>query len=189
MKYSFCRAIGLSGFFNAAKAAKMDSLPINADQSPPSVPDLANAKNPARTVLVRALSVVRIGPFINVAQVGNPVVRSNPVDVVNHKARPLTVHVQPSKSVCSVQSAIDLNTYVPVCSGTRHCASPSTTSSVLPPSKDAGCFVVVKKLAQTLRGKIGLSHDALQLLIGQRPAGVSSTAAGLAIFAQQKCVT
>jgi hypothetical protein len=35
-------------------------------------------------------------------------------------------------------------------------------------------LVVMKKLAQRLRGKIGLSHDALQLLIGQRPARVSA---------------
>lgn len=188
MKYRLCGAIGFCGFFNAVKAAKMDSLSIKANQGPPSIPDLANTKNPARTVLVRALSVVRICAFINVAKVRNPIVRSDAVDVVNHKARPLAVHVQPSKSVRSLQSAINLNTNVSVCSGAGHCASPSATSSVRPPSKDAGRLVVVKKFAQTLRGKIGLSHEAVLSLIGQRPAGVSSTAAGLAIFAQQTCV-
>lgn len=188
MKNGLCCAIGFSGFFNTVKAAKMDSLSIKSNQGSPSVPTFANTKNSARTVLVRALSVVRIGAFINVAKVGDPIVRSDPVDVVDHKARPFPVHVEPRKSVPSVQPTINLNADIPVCIGAGHCASPSATSSVRPPSKEAGRLVVVKKFAQTLRGKIGLSHEAVLSLIGQRPAGVSSTAAGLAIFAQQTCV-
>jgi hypothetical protein len=45
----------------------------------------------------------------------------------------------------------------------------------------SGVGVVVKKLAQALRGKIGSSHDALLMLIGQRPASADN-ASGLRYF-------
>jgi hypothetical protein len=50
-----------------------------------------------------------------------------------------------------------------------------------PPRKHSRFRVVVKQFAQALRGKIGLSHDAPQMLIGQRPGSVDALA-GLCYF-------
>jgi hypothetical protein len=43
-------------------------------------------------------------------------------------------------------------------------------------SKKACLGIVLEKFAQKLRGKIGLSHETLQSLIGQRLASISSAA-------------
>ena len=65
---------------------------------------------------------------------------------------------------------------------------PGPTAGIHQPGEHTGVQVVMEKLAQTLRGKIRGSHKALQLLIGQRPAGVSSTC-GLRYFtgARRSC--
>ncbi len=44
------------------------------------------------------------------------------------------------------------------------------------PGENASFWVIVQKFAQALRGKIGLSHDAVLSLIGQRPAGAINAA-------------
>jgi hypothetical protein len=44
----------------------------------------------------------------------------------------------------------------------------------LSPRKNPGFRVVVKKFAQAFCGKIGLSHDAVLSLCGQRPGGAST---------------
>jgi hypothetical protein len=80
--------------------------------------------------------------------------------------------------VCQVHLAV--NTDVDVAGAVRlpsRIAWPDSTIRTIAldtPSEHARYRVVVKKFAQTLRGKIGLSHEALQLLIGQRPAAIRS---------------
>ena len=49
------------------------------------------------------------------------------------------------------------------------------------PRKQPGAWVIVENLAQTFWGKIGFSHDALLMLIGQKLAGVGSPS-GLCYF-------
>jgi len=53
-------------------------------------------------------------------------------------------------------------------------ANSHPTTGTYAPREYASFRIVVKKFAQTLRCKIGFSHDALQMLIGQRPGAIRS---------------
>lgn len=86
--------------------------------------------------------------------------------------RPFTMDVKPRKPMLVMVHTVDSDPSVPTVD------SPSTTAArgcapfCHQPGEDASLWVVVKKFAQALRGKIGLSHEALQLRIGQMPACV-----------------
>jgi hypothetical protein len=54
------------------------------------------------------------------------------------------------------------------------CGRKASIAKLLAPSKHTGFWCVIKNFAQTLRGKIGLSHDAVLSQIGQKLTCVSA---------------
>lgn len=100
------------------------------------------------------------------------------IAVINLSLRVFTRHVEVRESMSRPFDLVNLDQPVAV-----RREVPGDVSSRGPGSADAhapvensGLRVIGKNFAQALRGKIGGSHEALLLLIGQRPAGVSSTA-------------
>lgn len=106
-------------------------------------------------------------------KVTDSVVGPVPIDVVN-KFRPLSMAVEPSQTVGKEFLAVDTDLDVAISMRTAGRVAWgrlafSAAGSDYSPCKQSRVRTVVKKFAQALCGKIGLSHDALQKLIGQRP--------------------
>jgi len=100
------------------------------------------------------------------------------IDVINRILGPFSSHMKPRKTVRVIAIAIysDLDISIPMMTS-GYCSNRSPiTERAAPntPRKDTRLRVIVEKFAQTLRGKIGLSHETLQSLIGQRPAAIHS---------------
>ena len=133
-----------------------------------------------RIVYLRLALVLHVDRVRHTPEILNSVVRRVAINVVD-MFRPLAVNVQPSKSMRAVWGFAYLNLLVLFrCAATGWFPGPHA-APCNDPSKRASVWVVVKKFAQTLRGKIGLSHDAPSKRIGQRPVSVSSTC-GLRYF-------
>jgi hypothetical protein len=122
-----------------------------------------------------------------VAQIGPSIVRPDAVDVIYFMFRPFARHVQPRQAMgVKTPGAIYTNENVPkvfanVPEFSAHGAIVKSGCCVWVSPKFPGFWVVAQTLAQTLCGKIGLSHDALLMLIGQRPASADN-ASGLRYF-------
>jgi hypothetical protein len=120
--------------------------------------------------------VLKVHGARHVSEVFKPIVRPVSISVIHLLLRPLTCHIEPRKTVGEVRATINVESHITdVVSRTDGGAGrvPVVSDS---PRKQARLRVVVKKFAQTLRGKILNSHEAVLSLIGQRPARVASTA-------------
>lgn len=136
----------------------------------PSLVVPLDAHQSGTIVNTRPTDVLNVSSLSAISQIGKSVVGSITVDVVKHATRPRFECVQPGQSVSLVREVVEADYSVATSiEGASHIAAIST-SSPSGPSEDSRLRVVVKKLAQTLRGNIRLSHDALQMLIGQKPA-------------------
>jgi len=137
-----------------------------------------NAKKSACVVGSWTSLVLRINCWISKTQIVESVIRSIAIDVVKHVGRPLTSHVQPCKAMRKESRSVNADRNV---AASFNASNRSCTMSPMPTNgnathKRSDHRVVIKKFAQSLRGKIRFSHDALLSLIGQRPASVFSTA-------------
>ena len=145
----------------------------------------ADAKQSKTTVFSGADSnVLAVYGVCQVPQIHPPVIRSVAVNVIDLVLRPFASHVKPSQTVGAVNRIPRANKDVARCSQTSgHVAGiyAALFAGIWEPSKYPGFRVVMQDVAHLLRGKIGLSHDALLMLIGQRPARVDS-ACGLRYF-------
>jgi hypothetical protein len=120
----------------------------------------------------------------DVAQVRNTVVARVPVLVVDD-VRPISVDIEPCDTVGQSAAPCYENLHVAsalVQTAADRASRDRAVAGHGPATKDPGFRVVIDKLTQLVGGKIRLSHDALQLLIGQRPASVSALR-GLRYFA------
>lgn len=145
--------------------------------------DLLHAQNASLVVFVGAPPVLMVDSSSGYAKVRNSVIPTLAVYVVDWRIWERSMHIEPRKPMSQVHAPVDHELRVPGC-GMNPAGSLSSSNDTTPAHKirqEASFVVVVKKFAQTLRGKIGISHDALQLLIGQRPARVDS-ASGLRYF-------
>ena len=143
-----------------------------------SVPVFCDSKESADVPWLGGSLVLHVHGRRNITQICNPIVRLVSVDVVNISSGPHAEHVQPCETMRPVELVLDTD---PDVSGIA-LASCFTPRSAVPASLGHGSReypsfgIVVKKIAQRLRSeRIGVSHDALQLLIGQRPRRVGST--------------
>jgi len=111
--------------------------------------------------------ILLIHPSRNVAQVANSIVRPDAVDVVNLVFWDASGRVKPCQTVglppVSVNPNNDVSVMVNPPSGVANVYSFVRFNA---PCKHACFWIVVKNFAQTLCGKIGLSHDAPRMLIG-----------------------
>jgi hypothetical protein len=125
---------------------------------------------------LRSSLILEILASAYISQIAKRVVGSIAINMVDIKCRPLAGHIQPRKAVRPVAFPIDKNKQVAFA-----VVAPNNGFRALNAQKLASFGIVVKKFAQTLRGKIGLSHEAPVKRIGQRPVSVSSTC-GLRYF-------
>lgn len=174
------------GKFGRGKYAEVMFCPCGINLCLPFRSSTADAKKTRK--IARGCGSVVLGVFDtrNKAQVLYSVVAPSSVYVVYLLPRQTPLSMYPSKAMGQVQSAKNLNLNISVgvgCSGSISDADALVRST---PSKDASFRVVVKQLAQTLCGKIGLSHDVPPVRIGQRPARVDSTG-GLRHFITHAC--
>ena len=157
---------------------------VNAASVDPRHPSgwaLGDAHQSVLAVGVRATLVLLVDVLRNIPQVIERVVAGVAVYMVKLAPWPIAVNVQPRKAVRSVVLAgdADLGVSAAVAAPGKWLALRLAVRVV--PSECTRLRVVVKKFAQTLRGKIDGSHDAVLSLIGQRPARVDSTG-GLRYF-------
>ena len=178
---SLCGQVGRVRSFLRGEGPKVVVNTFNVNSRYPAGLALGDAHQSMLAVEMRAALVLLIDCLRNIAQVSYRVVSGVAVLMVDLSIRPNATHVQPREAMRPVvmTSNADLDvTSAVAASGARLVAS---LASWVAPAKYAGFWVVMKKFAQTLRGKIGLSHDAVLSLIGQRPARVDSTG-GLRYF-------
>ena len=110
-----------------------------------------------------------------------PLVVGVAVLVINFAARPSSMEEQPCEAMRKVQLPIYGDETVAIAVDASSGPVLRRSLAFTKPSEFAGPWAVIKKIAQALRGKIGLSHDAVLSLIGQRPGSVSALS-GLRYF-------
>lgn len=149
-------------------------LQTSASANPSRNPKKSSSAFPAL-----AASVLRVCCPVYVSQICKAVIGTIAVDVVNLCFRPLACHVKKRETVSieAIFAKADGHVTKSFVHATNEPAlrrSVKTGGALWKRPERADFWIVVNKLAQTLRGKIGLSHEALQLLIGQRPAAIRS---------------
>jgi hypothetical protein len=167
----------------AAETSKMKSSAIYSNDCFPAVSRLSNALHLRLAAFVDSPLVLSVCGLLNIAEIGKAIVGAISVYVVNNLCWPMSKDIEPCKPVRPVAGAINLDNDVWSWQRASWVSSLGSAGPINQPSELACLRIVVDDIAQTLCSKIGLSHDAPQMLIGQRPAGVDSTFAGLAIFA------
>ena len=153
---------------------------VDADSRPITRPVPANPKKSKFVIDLRFALILHVDRVRHISEILNSVVSRVAIKVVN-VFRPFSIDIQPSETVRAVWNLAYLNLLV-LFRCAAACRLPGSYAALRnDPSKRAGFWAVVEKFAQTLRGKIGVSHDAPSKRIGQRPACVSSTC-GLRYF-------
>jgi hypothetical protein len=180
MKPALRLNVGGVGFFGRIEHAKVDALPVNAYIGKPLVADVVPVSaNKVCRALIRARPsfVLRVLSFRDIPQIAKPVVGAVVVNVVNIPRWVFAVHKQPHKAVGRVALTVNSDEHIPVgIDAASNAAARCAFAAIHKPCELAGIRVIAEKFAQALRGKIGLSHEALQLLIGQRLGSVDALA-------------
>lgn len=176
MNLVFGNVIGRLCQFFGVEITKVDYLLAGRNLSVPSaVRPKTNPKNFGFAIRVRSVLVLHILLSSRLSEVVDSIVRTHSVFMVYKRLRERSIDISPSQYVRKILAAVYANSYVSViCFVPRNAAS-LHSPLVAGPSKHAGFLVVVKQFSQACCGKIGLSHDAVLSLIGQRPIRVSST--------------
>lgn len=130
----------------------------------------------SRGVMSR-ISVFLILLCRNLSEIGPSIIRSVSINVIDDR-RPSACHVKPRQAMDKVLTAIYANLKVACssvgASGRALGRLPEEGTPVYQPSKKSGIGIVVKHFAESFRGKLIVSHDALQMLIGQGPGTIRS---------------
>lgn len=185
MKPTFRLNVGGVGFFGRIEHAKVDALPVDSYIGKPLVADVVPVgSNKVCCAFVRARPsfVLRVLRFRNIPQIAKPVICAIVVDMVNIANRVCAAHKQPHKAVRFVTPAVNRDVYV-----TARVDAPSNAAALCEfaaihkPCELASIRVIAEKLAQALRGKIGLSHWTVLSSGGQRLGSVEALA-GLRYF-------
>jgi hypothetical protein len=181
MMFPLSLKVCLVGFFSSFKRAKVQAL--SAGQADPRLKLAAysgNTKQAGRVVGSRSNPILSVFLVGNNAQVGNPVVVADGVDVVNKPVRPTAVNVKPRKTMRSVFLPKNSNADIAVghlCP--RNLAFFGGSSLIDKPNENARIRVVMQKVFKLGLGDSisGFSHviAPFQRWIGQRIEGVTST--------------
>lgn len=175
MKLSLGLYVGATSFFTIGKKAEMDGLPIVSDRCDPFgrvfVPTYA--KQIGGTSFADMLDILPILRLRGLAQICKRIVAFYAVNVVNVFSRPMPVNVEPSKPVGWIKFPINSDKGVSVGRTSCNIASPPSTGGDSAREHPA-LRVVMQQLAESVCGKINLSHDVALLRCGQRPASVSA---------------
>ena len=142
-----------------------------------------DSKHSSATIRAGLALVLHLFASRYFAEIVDRIVRAIPIDVINLAGRPPAENVEPCQTMRFSLSASDFNTDVSEVIGvTSHfVGARAVGASAFKPSKHASFRIVMKAFAQIFRSKIGLSHKALQKLIGEKPER-DSTRFGLRYF-------
>jgi len=180
---SICRvqiSLGIQILFvsllRGIKQSEMDAFFIYRNACAPSLPKFPDTKQSAVFVVGPCEPLIlQVQALSNIAKVANTVVGAIAAYVVNVVGGPISAYMKPRKSMSKVLGTINANLDVSPAIG---CAGSlsflRSASNGAAPEKHTSAGVVVQQFAQARSGKIGLSHEALLLLIGQRPLGVDA---------------
>jgi hypothetical protein len=150
-----------------------EGMPFTIDHDVCAKPSSSHghAEKTASVVTLCGSPVLSINCLGNVSEICKCVVPHISVDVVNCVFWPIAGYVEPRKTMCEIAPPMKFdNASVFVCAASD--ATNGDSGALDKPSEYAGLMVVFEQFAQLLRGKIGLSHEAVLSLIGQRPAAI-----------------
>ena len=185
MKFALRSNIRGMGLIWAFKKPEVMFRPVNANSGLPfacaRMP--IGAKNTRLSARVGRFPVLHVFRFGCLSQICKRIVGSIRIDVVDLKRRPFSGHVEPRKPVSWINVSVDHYHSVAIAWASSRVSCFDAADAVLAPRKHASLRIVVEKFAQTLRGKIGLSHAVVPLKqwFGQRPASADN-ASGLRYF-------
>ena len=188
MVLSLCLKVGVMGKLRRLKTPDSRLLPIYPYLSNPELSFLTHSQKSRFAVATSSAHILLILCARHITKVGYSVVARVAINVVSVPAWPDFINVKPRKPVGAVKLHFNSNKNVPVvpdAAGNRPRLPPRFLSCYAA-CKHASLWVVVKQFAQARCGKIGLSHDTVPSLIGQRPACVDSTG-GPRHFTTQAC--
>lgn len=176
MKLPLCLKVCGASKFWRLKSAKVHANFIDLNAGPPVVSISGNTERAVTIVGSTLPDVLYVLALRNITQVCNSVVAWVSVNVVNAKFRPFAIDIKPRNAMLFDFLAANPNVSVSVfanVSGNVANIDPVGRSDLA--REYAGQWIVMKKFAQAFCGKIGVSHDAVLSLIGQRPVSVDST--------------
>ena len=182
MKHSLCNDIGSVGLFCCAEVPKIVYDAVHLNDGPPFTMVPISTKKSGTGSFLRFALILNVFRLRDITKVANPVVCFSSVDVVNMVGGKGPVNIEPSKAMQRVSFIFNLRSVIPVTvNASNRMIDWKAIAGFYKPCKHASILVVVKKFAQACCGKIGLSHDAVLSLIGQRPGSVSALS-GLRYF-------
>lgn len=168
---------GVCGFWSVVRP-KVQAIAIKSKPSHVSFANSIHSQQPSLTVLVCRPLVLSIDATRSVAQVFKSVIASISVNVVNMAARPFASRPQPNKAMRFVSCAADFDKQIAIVKIARwhtltiwaHLVGGYAHPLV-------GRWVVMQEFAQTLYGKIVISHAVVPFKqwFGQKPCCVDST--------------
>ena len=180
---SLSRYVGGMSEFGRLKEAKVPFALVGANSGFP----FFCSRNPISPkyfrggFLVWFTSVLHVFRFSSFTKIPYGIVASTLVYVVDLIGGPSSIHIQPRKAMRRVKMAVNSDYDIAVTVATGNRARLADTGPLMTPRKHPTLRVVMQQLTESLCGKIGLSHDVLLKLIGQRPVRVQ-TACGLRYF-------
>ena len=174
MHPALCIKVGLMSILRAIELPEMNGSPINRDCGAETMTTSANPKESRSAVFIGTLPILNVYHGGDISKIRPAVIRRIAINVVDVMLRPLASHVEPCKPVPVGIIGIGSDVNVAVFGNASGLRASEISTHIHSPGEKSRIRVVMQKLAQTLRSKIGLSHDALQKLIGQRPASVES---------------
>ena len=176
MQFSFCFDVCGMRNLRRVKITKVAFYARHLNLSPPlSSSDEINTKIPALIVLVRESLILAVTRIRYIPKIADSVIGRIAIDVINKIHWKRSVNIEPRQTMRLVKNTIDHYVKTPPIPWAPTSVSRHGIRTAKKPCKYPGVLVVVKEFAQTLCCKIGLSHDTVPSLIGQRPARVDST--------------
>ena len=174
------KVCGMSLFWRIEQAqTSLDS--VLANLRAPLIPLSTHAEQANLVVLARRAPILLVDSRRDQPKIFDAVIRSYAIDVVDLPTINAPVNVYPCQSVRVAVMPPNGQFEIAV----RYQIPTRTTASFA--TKQASFWVVGSKLTQALHGYIGFSHEALQLLIGQRPASVDALRGPCHFLLQKEC--
>ena len=177
VKPTFGFNVGFASCFGRSVRSDVNPFPVDLYARPisRSAAICRHAKNSDPVCHHGASAVLHIGPHVDAAKIGPPVVCRVAVNVVYDAFRPFAHDKRPDGAMGEHAATINDDVPVEVRPGSGRGTASVSARPVTPIGKRTGERIVEKQVAKPRWANIKFSHEALQLLIGQRPARSSKT--------------
>lgn len=165
--------VGIMRGLLGRERAEVNGLVFHADVSNPYAVLCGPRGSEKATCIERARNahIFVVRGLRDITQIGRTVISAIAIDMVNVMRWPLAVHVKPCESMSEMVSTVYVDLDVAVAMpGTGNASDTNSVGRSRFPAKNAGFRLVFENFAKSFDAKIGLNHDALSVLIGQRRA-------------------